>query len=161
MIRDAQRRTLFVANTAMSVSLDVGNPQNVHPADKQTVGRRLAASALGLVYGDHVEYASPLFREATTEPGAIRVWFDHASGLNSNGKPLEDFELAGSDHRFVPATARIEGDTIVVSTPSLGDPLYVRYGWSNVVTSWFYNSAGLPGSTFTSEEVPSTDEIVR
>ncbi|MGA8939418.1 MAG: sialate O-acetylesterase [Acidobacteriaceae bacterium] len=161
VIRDAQRRTLFVANTAMTVSLDVGNPENVHPADKQTVGHRLALTALGLVYGDHIEYASPQFREATTEPGALRLWFDNASGLNSNGKALEDFELAGSDHRFVPATARIEGNTIIVSTPSLADPLYVRYGWSNVVTSWFYNSAGLPGSTFTSEEVPSTDESVR
>jgi sialate O-acetylesterase len=145
----------------MAVSLDVGNPENVHPGDKQTVGHRLALTALGLVYGDHVEYASPQFREATMEPRALRVWFDNASGLNSNGKPLEDFELAGSDHQFVPATARIEGNTIIVSTPSLADPIYVRYGWSNVVTSWFYNSAGLPGSTFTSEKVPSTDEIVR
>ncbi len=154
MVRDAQRRTLFVANAAMAVSLDVGNPENVHPADKQTVARRLALAAHGLVYGEQVAYASPLFREATTEPGAIRVWFDNASGLRSEKKSIEDFEVAGSDHHFVPASATIQGETIVVSAPGLPDPRYVRYGWSNVVQTWFYNSAGLPGATFTSEEVP-------
>ncbi len=158
MIRDAQRRTLFVANTAMAVSLDVGNPENVHPADKQTVAGRLALAALGMVYGEHVDFASPLFREATTEPGAIRVWFDNAQGLNSKGGPPGGFELAGSDHRFVPATASIHGDSVVVRTPVLADPRYVRYGWSNVVSSFFYNDAGLPGSTFTSEEVPATQD---
>jgi sialate O-acetylesterase len=161
MIRDAQRRTLFVANTAMAVSLDVGNPENVHPADKQTVASRLALAAGGLVYGEHVAYASPLFREATTEPGAIRVWFDNASGLSSDGKPLEGFELAGWDHRFVPASATIQGDTIVVSARGLPDPRYVRYGWSNVVPAWFYNRAGFPGSTFTSEEAAAEPERSR
>jgi sialate O-acetylesterase len=162
VIRDAQRRTLSVANTAMAVSLDVGDPENVHPADKQTVAARLASTALGLVYGEHLDYASPLFREATVEPGAgpsaMRVWFDNANGLNAKGKPLDGFELAGSDHRFIPASATIQGDTVVVSTPSLPNPRYVRYGWSSVVSSWFYNSAGLPGSTFTSEEVTSPQE---
>jgi sialate O-acetylesterase len=158
VVRDAQRRTLSVANTAMTVSLDVGNPENVHPADKQTVAARLASTALGLVYGEHLDYASPLFREATAESGAMRVWFDNANGLNAKGKPLDGFELAGSDHRFVSASATIQGDTIVVSTPSLPNPRYVRYNWSSVVSSWFYNSAGLPASTFTSEDVPSTQE---
>ncbi len=154
MVRDAQRRTLFVTNTAMAVSLDVGNPENVHPADKQTVARRLALAARGLVYGEPVAYASPLFREATTEPGAIRVWFDNANGLRFANKSMEGFEVAGSDHQFVPASAMIQGETIVVSAPGVPNPRYVRYGWSNVVQNWFYNSAGLPGSTFTSEEVP-------
>ena len=158
VIRDAQRRTLFVANTAMAVSLDVGNPDNVHPADKQKVASRLALAARGLVYGEHVEYASPLFREATTEPGAIRVWFDNANGLNSDGKPLGGFELAGKDHQFIPAAAAIQGNTIVVSTPGMPDPQYVRYGWSNVVSSFFNSHAGLPGATFTSEEAPAPQE---
>jgi sialate O-acetylesterase len=156
MIRDAQRRTLFVANTAMAISLDVGDVNNVHPADKQTVAARLALAARGLVYGEPIAYASPLFREATTQPGTIRVWFDHASGLNSHGKPLEGFELAGEDHHFIPASATLEDDTIVVSAPSLTYPCYVRYGWSNVVPPSLYNKEGLPASTFTSEETPST-----
>jgi sialate O-acetylesterase len=155
MIRDAQRRTLFITNTAMAVSLDVGNPSNVHPADKQTVASRLALAARGLVYGEHVTYASPLFREATIEPGAMRVWFDNASGMTSEGKTLEGFELAGSDHHFVPASATIQGDTILVTAPEMTEPRYVRYGWSNVVPAWFYNSAHLPASTFTSEASPT------
>lgn len=158
MIRDAQRRTLFVANTAMAVSLDVGNPDNVHPAEKQKVASRLALAARGLVYGEHVEYASPLFREATQEHGAIRVWFDNASGLNSEGKPPGGFELAGKDHQFVSATAAIQGNTVLVSTHGMPDPQYVRYGWSNVVSSFFYSGAGLPMPTFTSERAPQAQE---
>jgi sialate O-acetylesterase len=154
MIRDAQRRTLSVANTAMAVSLDVGTPGNVHPPDKQTVSNRLALAALGQVYGEHLEYAPPIFREATIESGGIRVWFDNANELTSKGKPLEDFELAGSDHNFVPASAVIQGNTIWVSAMGIPQPRYVRYGWKSVVQTWFYNRQGLPGSTFTSEETP-------
>ncbi len=154
-IRDAQRRTLDVANTAMAVSLDVGDPKNVHPSDKQTVSARLASAAIGLVYGEYVAYEPPLFREATTEGDRIRVWFDHADGLTSRGKPLEDFELAGSDGHFVNASAMIQGETILVNAPGLLHPRYVRYGWRNVVQSWFYSQQGIPGSTFTSEETPA------
>ena len=82
------------------------------------------------------------------------MWFDNASGLQSEKKSMEDFEVAGSDHHVVPASVTINGETIVVSAPGLPDPRYERYGWSNVVQTWFYNSAGLPGSTFPSEEVP-------
>jgi sialate O-acetylesterase len=154
-VRDAQRRTLFVANTAMAVSLDVGNANNVHPADKETVAARLALAARGLVYGEDIPYKSPLFREATTQPGAMRVWFDDASGLTSRGQVINGFELAGEDHHFVPATAKLEHDTVVVSAAGMSNPVYVRYGWSDVVTSFIYNRAGLPAATFTSEETPS------
>jgi sialate O-acetylesterase len=159
IIRDAQRRTLSVANTAMAVSLDVGNPDNVHPSDKQTVSSRLALAALGLVYGERVEYEPPLFREATIEEGAMRVYFDHADELTSKKKPLLDFEVAGSDHAFRPASAIIQGKTILVSAPAVPHPVYVRYGWSNAVNTWFYNSYGMPGATFTSEEVPENFDL--
>jgi sialate O-acetylesterase len=106
------------------------------------------------VYGEKVEYAPPLFQRATIESGGIRVWFDNADELTSRGKPLEDFEVAGSDHHFVAASAMIQGNTIWVSAPGIQQPRYVRYGWRNVVQSWFYNKRGLPGSTFTSEETP-------
>lgn len=154
LIRDAQRRSLYIANTAMAVSLDVGNPENVHPADKQTVAARLALAARGMVYGEHIAYTSPLFRQATSQPAAMRVWFSNAHGLNAHGSTLQGFELAGPDHHFVTATAKLEGDTVVVSAPLLTNPLYVRYAWSNVVEQFIYNSAGLPASTFTSEETP-------
>jgi sialate O-acetylesterase len=159
MIRDAQRRTLRVANTAMAVSLDKGLRNNIHPPDKQTVGHRLALAAEHLSYGADVAYQSPLFRQATTEQmpngtTAMRVWFNHAQGLTSRGKPLTGFELAGANRQFVPAQAKIEGDTVVVWSAAMPHPKYVRYGWGSYVSSYLYNAAGLPASTFTSEKYP-------
>jgi sialate O-acetylesterase len=154
-VRDAQRRTLAVRNTGMAVTLDIGEADNVHPPDKQTVGNRLARIALGAAYGERVACASPEFREATIEGSAIRVWFSNAQGLNARGKPVGGFEVAGEDGVFVPAQARIEEigsqSTVVVSSPQVPSPRYVRYGWSNVVTDFLYNDAGLPLGTFTSE----------
>lgn len=138
----------------MVVTLDVGNPDNVHPSDKQTVSARLALAARGMVYDEHVAYGSPMFRQATTQPGAMRVWFDNADGLTTHGKPLEGFELAGADHHFVPATATLDGATVIVSAAGSTIPRYVRYAWSGVTPPSLYNSAGLPASTFTSEEYP-------
>jgi sialate O-acetylesterase len=155
MVRDAQRRSLALRNTAMAVTLDVGDPKNVHPADKQTVGERLALAARGMVYGEDVAYMSPLFREATTEPGAMRVWFDHAKGLAVRIMQVEGFEVAGADHHFVSATAKIEGETVVVRSKDVPTPMYVRYAWSGIAPSGLYNAAGLPASSFTSEIVPS------
>jgi sialate O-acetylesterase len=159
-VRDAQRRTLQLTNTAMAVTLDVGTPDNVHPPDKQTVGHRLALAARHTVYHEDVAFASPLFREATTElqpdsSGAIRVWFDHAEGLTARGEPMDAFEVAGADHHFVPAQARIERETVVLTSSALPHPVYVRYGWMGVVTNNLFNAAGLPASTFTSETWPA------
>jgi sialate O-acetylesterase len=159
LIRDQQRRVLSVANTAMAVSLDVGLANNVHPPDKQTVADRLALAARGMVYGESVSFTGPLYTRATGEilpngTTAMRVWFDHADSLSSHGQPTGDFELAGEDHRFVAAESRIDGKTVVVSSQSLPHPLFVRYGWSSVVTHPLYNSAGLPASTFSSEPSP-------
>lgn len=158
-IRDAQRRTLDVADTAMVVTLDVGDAGNVHPSDKQTVGARLALAAQHLVYGETVVSTGPLFREATREVGSdgsssLRVWFDRAEGLTSKGKPLTAFEVAGPDRRYVTATARIDGETVLVSSPKILHPVYVRFGWEGVVEGNFYNAADLPASTFSSSLVP-------
>jgi sialate O-acetylesterase len=159
-IRDAQRRTLQLANTAMAVTTDIGSPDNVHPPDKQSVGHRLALAARHIVYHEDVSWSSPLFRQATTElqpdgSAAFRIWFDHAQGLTTHGAPLDAFEVAGEDHHFVPAQARIDGETVIVSAPALAHPLYVRYGWMGVVTNNLFNAAGLPASTFTSETFPA------
>jgi sialate O-acetylesterase len=151
VIRDAQRRTLSVANTAMAVTIDIGDPDNVHPADKQTVGARLALAARALAYGEKVEYSGPLFRQATPEGGGMRVWFDHAEGLVAKGGTLQGFEIAGDDGRFVSASARVEGDSVVVSNPEVAAPRYVRYGWANAPVVNLYNAADLPASPFTSE----------
>jgi sialate O-acetylesterase len=156
IIREAQRRTLSVANTAMAVTIDVGDPDNVHPPDKQTVAARLALAARALAYGENVEYAGPAFRQATPESDAVRVWFDHtANGLVAKGASLQGFEIAGEDGHFVTATARIDGNTVVVSNPQVSAPKCVRYGWSNAPLVNLFNSDGLPASPFTSEdEIP-------
>jgi sialate O-acetylesterase len=152
VVRDQQRRALAVSNTAMAVTLDVGTPGNVHPPDKQTVGARLALAARGMVYGEDVRYTGPLFREATRDGAGMRVWFDHAAGLKSQGEIVQGFEIAGPDKHFVPATATIEGSSVLVTSTAIKEPQYVRYGWGNVTDANLYNEAGLPASTFTSEE---------
>jgi sialate O-acetylesterase len=161
-LRDAQRRTLSVAHTAMAVSLDVGDVSNVHPADKQTVGARLALAARGMVYDDSSGYSGPAFRQATIEPGGMRVWFDAASGglrtdagstgaVRSPGSFESAFELAGDDHKFVRAHAVLDGETVLVTSTAVRNPRYVRYAWANESKGGLYNQAGLPASTFTSE----------
>jgi sialate O-acetylesterase len=159
VIREAQRRTLSVANTAMAVTIDIGNPTNVHPADKQDVGHRLALAALALAYGEQIEDSGPAYRQATTlsENGgnALQLWFDHTTGgLVAKGGPLTGFEIAGANHIFVPATAHIDqqSDTILVTNPEVSNPKYVRYGWDNYPTVNLYNGAGLPASPFTTEK---------
>jgi sialate O-acetylesterase len=152
-VREAQRRTLSVAETAMAVTIDVGDPDNVHPSNKQAVGARLALAAEAIAYGENIEYSGPLFRETSLEPGGVRVWFTHvAAGLVAKGGPLQGFEIAGDDHHFIDATARIEGASILVSNPQVGTPQFVRYGWQNAPVVNLFNSAGLPASPFTSEQ---------
>jgi sialate O-acetylesterase len=151
-IRDAQRRTLAVEKTAMAVTLDIGTKDNVHPPDKQTVGARLALAARAMVYGERgFEYSGPLFREATVEGSAMRVWFDHAeNGLTSDGAPAS-FEIAGDDGKFVPATAKIDGSTVVVQAAGASHPKFVRYGWASWTDANLFNKEKLPASTFTSK----------
>jgi sialate O-acetylesterase len=152
IVREAQRRSLSVANTAMVVTVDIGDPDNVHPADKQTVGARLALAARALAYGENVEYSGPLFRQATPEGEALRIWFDHAAaGLIAKGGALEGLEIAGDDGRYVSAAARIDGKTVVVGDARVPHPKYVRYGWANAPAVNLFNSEGLPASPFTSE----------
>jgi len=151
LVRDAQRRALDLGNTAMAVTTDVGDPNNVHPSDKQTVATRLALAARAIAYGEKVSFASPLFRQVSGTAGGLRVWFENGQGLTTRGAPLQGFEIAGQDHRFVPAEAMIEGDTVIVKGP-VDKPAYVRYNWSSAVAGSLYNAAGLPASTFTSEE---------
>ena len=151
-IREGQLKTLELRNTAMAVTIDIGDPDNVHPTDKLDVGLRLARAARAISYGEAIEYSGPLFRQATTEYGAMRVWFDHAKGLMAKGGDLTSFEVAGKDGKFFPATAKIEGATVVVSSPSVPEPVSVRYGWANSPLCNLFNGEGLPASPFTSEK---------
>jgi len=149
-IREAQRRALALRNTGMAVTIDVGNPDDVHPTDKLTVGLRLALAARAVTYGEQLEYSGPMFRQATPEGSSLRVWFDHAAGLDAKGGTLTGFEVAGEDGEFVPAEAKIDGNTVVVNSSAVGAPVAVRYGWANNPECHLYNRAGLPASPFTS-----------
>ena len=149
-LREQQRRTLEMRNTAMAVTIDIGNPDDVHPTDKVDVALRMARAARALTYGESVEYDGPDFRQATPEGSAIRVWFDHAKGLMAKGGEVSGFEVAGAGGKFFPATAKIEGETIVASSPDVPEPIAVRYGWANSPQCNLFNAEGLPASPFTS-----------
>jgi sialate O-acetylesterase len=149
-VREGQRETLGVTNTAMAVTIDIGNPDDVHPTDKKDVGHRLALAARALNYGEHVEYSGPLFREVTREDHALRLWFDHAeSGFKAGSQGLCEFEIAGAEGNWVPATAKPDGSTIVVSSPPIQNPVRARYAWRNSPSCYFFNQADLPASPFT------------
>lgn len=153
-LRNQQLKTMQAErNTAMAVTIDIGNPDNVHPTDKVDVGMRLALAARALTYGEDVNYSGPVFRQATPEGGAIRVWFDHtAKGLAAKGGELTGFEVAGPDGRFLPATAKIDGNTVVVTSDAVMEPRAVRYGWANSPQCNLFSGDGLPASPFTSIE---------
>ena len=154
LLRDAQRRTLSLVNTGMAVTTDVGNETNVHPSDKQTVGARLALLARSIAYGENIPAASPLFRTAWPEGNTMHVLFHNADGLTTHEASLQGFEIAGADGHFVPATAKIEGGSVIATSPTVAEPRYVRYAWPNFPANNLYNGAGLPASTFTSYPVP-------
>jgi sialate O-acetylesterase len=153
LLRDAQRRTLHLVNTGMAVTIDIGSEHNVHPSDKQTVGERLSLLARNIVFGENIVASGPLFSLAYPDRGAMHVWFDNAAGLKAQGA-VQGFEVAGPDGNFVPATAKVEGDTILASSPTVANPRYVRYAWAGFPQNNLYNAAGLPASTFTSYPVP-------
>ena len=151
-IREAQRKALELRNTGMAVTIDIGNPDDVHPTDKLTVGRRLAMAARAISYGEQLEYSGPLYRQVTPEGASLRVWFDHADGLAAKGGAVTGFEVAGEDDHFVPAEAKIDGNTVVLSTASVPLPTAARYGWANSPECHLYNGAGLPASPFTTQK---------
>jgi sialate O-acetylesterase len=152
LIRDSQRRSLAVANTGMAVTLDIGQRDNVHPPDKQTVGARLALAGRALAYGETgLEWSGPLYRQTTRQEGALEVWFDHAEGLHSTGNELKGFEVAGLDGHFFPASAKVQGTSVLVSSPEVADPAQVRYAWQNFTDGNLYNGPSLPASTFVAQ----------
>ena len=153
IIREQQLKTLALSNTAMVVTIDIGDPGNVHPTDKLDVGLRLALAARALSYGEDISYSGPIFRQATPEGTSIRVWFEHhAKGLMAKGGELTGFEVAGEDGKFVPATARIDGNTVLASSDAVPEPRFVRYGWANSPQCNLFNGLGLPASPFSSTE---------
>jgi sialate O-acetylesterase len=149
-LREAQFLTaLNTPNTAMVVTTDCGDPDNVHPANKEPVGARLALAARALAYGEKIEYSGPLYKDSKIGGGNVTVTFTHiGKGLTSNAESLRGFTIAGPDRNFVPAVATIHGQTVVVSSPEVAAPVAVRYDWSYTPAGNLSNLDGLPASPF-------------
>ncbi len=148
-IREAQRKALALRKTAMVVTIDIGNPEDVHPTNKQDVGARLALAGRAVAYGEAIEYSGPLFRGMSSDGSALRLWFDHdTGGLQTKGGGLRGFEIAGDDGLFHSAEATIEGANVVVSSAAVPGPTMVRYAWANNPDCNLYNGARLPASPF-------------
>jgi len=153
-IWEAQTASLAIPNTGMAVTTDVGNPKDIHPRDKQTVGHRLALWALSQTYHKpELVYSGPLFESQAVAGSKVTLKFKHAKGLKSlDGKPLTWFSIAGADKKFVPATATIVGETVVVESPEVSSPVAVRFGWNQIAEPNLANGAGLPASPFRTDK---------
>jgi len=155
-LREAQFLTARqVPHSGMVVTLDIGDPRDIHPKDKQEVGRRLALLALHRVYGQaEVVDSGPVFREVRREGARLRVLFDgvHGGLATRDGGPPARLQVAGADRVFRPATGRIEGDTLLVWNPEVLEPLAVRYAWGAADEASLTDASGLPASSFRSDD---------
>lgn len=152
-LRQAQAKALKLPKTGMAVTIDIGNPANIHPTDKQTVGTRLALAAEHVAYGKSgVVYQGPTFESMEVLGNKAIITFDHADGLMAKGGEVKGFAIAGQDKKFVPATARIEGESVVVSAPDVEQPAAVRYAWAESPEANVYNHAGLPAVPFRTDD---------
>jgi sialate O-acetylesterase len=153
VIRDSQRKVLqAVDNTGMVVVSDISTTDDIHPRNKKTVGERLANLALSDHYGMNKGVVNgPLYKSLKADKNKLTVYFDNAEGLKFKGKTSALFEVAGDDAIFHKADAKIEKNTIVLTSKDVKKPTRVRYGWGNTAQADLFNGAGLPASSFTTE----------
>ena len=158
-IRDAQLYTYrTVKHTGMVVTTDNGDSLDIHPRNKKLVGERLSRWALRNEYGKKVVVSGPLYTSSKIEGNKVRISFDHADGLQAKDGPLQEFMIAGSDQQFVPAEAKIEGNTILVWKEGLQQPAAVRFAWRNFPHPNLFNKEGLPASPFKTDNWKQTTE---
>ncbi|MDP8243115.1 MAG: sialate O-acetylesterase [Candidatus Hinthialibacter antarcticus] len=156
-LREAQTMTLSLPNTGMAVTTDIGNPVDIHPRNKQDVGKRLALVALAQDYGHDIVYSGPMYKAMEVKGNSVALSFDHlGSGMVTlGGDTLNGFIIAGSDKEFHPASAKIEGDKVIVSSDAVSSPVAVRYAWTdNPEEANLFNKEGLPASSFRTDEWP-------
>ena len=155
-LREAQTMTLALPNTGMAVIIDIGDAVNIHPTNKQDVGKRLALWPLAGIYGKKLVYSGPLYKSMKVDGNSIVLSFDHAGGgLVAKGDgQLKGFSIAGADRKFVWADAKIDGNTVVVSSDKVSEPVAVRYAWADNPVCNFYNKEDLPASPFRTDEWP-------
>ncbi|VAX24383.1 Sialic acid-specific 9-O-acetylesterase, partial [hydrothermal vent metagenome] len=152
-LREAQSMALDLPNTGMVVAIDIGE-EDIHPKNKQDVGKRLALIALAKVYGKDIPYTGPMYKSNKIVENKIIIQFDHVNkGLKiKGGKKLKGFAIAGKDKKFVWAKAKIEGDEVVVWNSRIKDPVAVRYAWAPNPICNLYNSADLPAAPFRTDD---------
>ncbi len=155
-LREAQSMALELPNTGQAVITDIGDANNIHPTNKQDVGKRLALWALAKTYGKDVVYSGPLYKSMEKKDNQIILTFNHVgSGLIAKGEgPLKGFAIAGADHKFVWADAKIEGNKVVVGSDKVPNPVAVRYAWADNPICNLYNKEGLPASPFRTDTWP-------
>jgi sialate O-acetylesterase len=153
-LREAQLNSLTLPRTGMAVTMDIGNLTDIHPKNKQEVGRRLALWALANDYGRDIVFSGPIYREGIFDHGKARLRFDHTgSGLATrNGRPPSDFSIAGSDKVFHPAEVEIVGDQLIVSSDKVPEPKAVRYAFTSAAMPNLMNKEGLPASPFRTDD---------
>lgn len=150
-VREAQLKTLSLPNTAMAVTTDIGEWNDIHPLNKEDVGKRLALGARRVAYGEKkVVYSGPIYKAMKIKNGKATISFIHTgSGLVAKGGDLKYFAIAGADKKFVWANAKIEGNKVIVWSEQVAEPVAVRYAWAdNPGIANLYNEEGLPASSF-------------
>ncbi len=151
-----------VPNSCLAVTIDTGDPNSLHPKEKQPVGDRLALCALANHYGEKVAYSGPTLASVERTGGAIRLHFMHTDGgLIAKGDKLGEFSIAGADHTWYWADARIDGDTVVLTSPSVSDPQQARYAWQGNPSATLSNGAGLPAAPFRTDDWPGITQSHR
>ena len=154
-IWEAQTATLAVPHTGMAVTVDIGNTRDIHPRNKQDVGKRLALWALAKDYGQpNIVYSGPLYKSMKVDGGKVTLAFDHVGGglVARDGKPLTHFAVAGEDKKFVEAKATIDGAGVVVEAAGVAQPVAVRFGWHEEAEPNLSNKDGLPASPFRTDK---------
>jgi sialate O-acetylesterase len=154
-LREAQTMALSVPETGMASAIDIGNENDIHPSDKQDVGRRLALTAARIAYGEDVVDSGPRYQSMKIENQEIRIRFSHVgSGLLIRDKYGygRGFEIAGTDGKYHWAQARLDGQDIIVSSPLVEQPTAVRYAWSNTPDGNVYNLEQLPAVPFRTDQ---------
>ncbi len=155
LLREAQfKASTAISNIGMASLMDVGEKHNIHPADKEAAGERLAYLALANTYEiKGIEYSGPVLKEMNIEGSLVKLTFDHATnGLTTFGKELVNFKIAGENKRFVPATAVITRSGISVVSPFVEKPVAIRYAFEDFVVGELFNTEGLPASSFRTDD---------
>jgi len=160
-LREAQQLTAWkFADAGIATAIDIGDANDIHPKNKQEVGRRLALVAEAKVYNQRVNYSGPVYKSVKPDGMTLRIKFDHTEGglKTSDGGKLRGFSIAGDDQKWYWADAKIDGDTIVVSSNMLVSPVAVRYSWASFSDSNLVNGEGLPAFPFRTDNWKLTSE---